>query len=991
METRFLLYSPIIQTISRNRHPVWFLLRKALLLSVSLLATPDILKSDVSVLPDQTDQVIRIFNVRCTKCHGTVDAKANLNLTSLKTLFQGSESGPVIDIDDRAASLLLSRVEKQQMPPEGQPPLSAAERSLIRTWTLNTPFEQHTFRNEDKPISQWEVLPILQLRCTVCHGTRRREGDLDLRTRESMLRGGKTGPAIVPGQPEKSRVLERIHSKEMPPRRQLVNVSIKPPQEEEIAIIREWILQGAPDDAPARDISSHPKSADKPSLWSFQPPSRSPLPNLSSHAVDAFLLEKLKMNNLDFSPRADRATLIRRAYLDLTGLPPSPEEIQSFLDDNHPEAFEKLIDRLLASTQYGERWAGYWLDMAGYADSEGIQESDSIRPAAYRYRDYVIRSLNADKPYDRFLMEQIAGDDLAPYSKDLEISQETYDNLVATGFLRMATDGTYVNITGFVPDRLDVINDSVEIFSSAILGLTLKCARCHDHKFDPLTQRDYYRMTALFKGAFDEHDWLRPVRQKGDPGIQDRYLPHVSTPERTQWEEKTNEINQHIEAINTAIEREQKKRLQQLIQKRLQQLPSSIRDDVARMIRTPKDQRDNVLQYLAVKFESRIRVTLDQLLEEDSTFKSFKESQDKKREAWENKRPAEPLIRALWDRGSPSPTYLLKRGNYLTPGQPVTPGIPAVLANTRHPFQIIKPSAPSTSTGRRMALASWLTRRNHPLTARVVVNRIWKHHFEQGIVSTLDNFGQTGARPTHPELLDWLACELMDNAWSMKHIHRLIMTSFAYQQSSQVDPERSRKDPENKFLSFMPMKRLDAEALRDSLLDIAGLLNRVPFGPPDPVSTRKDGLVSSNPINGQWRRSIYLLHRRTTMPTLLMTFDRPRMSPNCIERTASTVAPQALHLFNNTLVHQWAKGFAKRVLRNASEKTDDRIHYAYLLAAGRAPLAREFDLASQYLEAFQTAWSDSPTSDKDNGSSEMQGWVNLCHALLNSASFLYID
>ena len=189
----------------------------------------------------------------------------------------------------------------------------------------------------------------------------------------------------------------------------------------------------------------------------------------------------------------------------------------------------------------------------------------------------------------------------------------------------------------------------------------------------------------------------------------------------------------------------------------------------------------------------------------------------------------------------------------------------------------------------------------------------------------------------------------------------------------------------------MPMKRLDAEALRDSLLDIAGLLNRVPFGPPDPVSTRKDGLVSSNPINGQWRRSIYLLHRRTTMPTLLMTFDRPRMSPNCIERTASTVAPQALHLFNNTLVHQWAKGFAKRVLRNASEKTDDRIHYAYLLAAGRAPLAREFDLASQYLEAFQTAWSDSPTSDKDNGSSEMQGWVNLCHALLNSASFLYID
>src|SRR5262249_48235246 len=353
------------------------------------------------------------------------------------------------------------------------------------------------------------------------------------------------------------------------------------------------------------------------------------------------------------SVEADRLTLLRRASIDLTGLPPEPSDVLAFQNDRSPDAYERMIDRLLASPRYGERWGRYWLDLAGDADSEGKREQDLPRPHAWRYRDYVIRAFNADKPYDRFLLEQIAGDELADWHNAREITPEIYDNLVATGFLRMAPDATWANITGYVGDRLEVIAAEIDVLGSAVMGLSLKCARCHNHKFDPIPQRDYYRLLAIFKGALDEYDWLKPdVRPGLGPVSQDvaggRLLTQVTTAERKAWESG-------------------------------------------------------------------------------------------------GKKGLEPRIQALWDRGEPSPTYIYLRGDPLTPGRPVGPGVPSALTDGRASFVVMPPWPGAKSTGRRLAFARWLTRPDHPLTARVMVNRLWKLHFGAGLVRTLADFGKTGA------------------------------------------------------------------------------------------------------------------------------------------------------------------------------------------------------------------------------------------------------
>src|SRR5205085_1222204 len=445
--------------------------------------------------------------------------------------------------------------------------------------------------------------------------------------------------------------------------------------------------------------------------------------------------QKLEEKGLTLSPEADRATLLRRAYLDLTGLPPEPAEVREFLADPAPDAYERLVDRLLASPRYGERWGRYWLDLAGYADSEGKREQDLPRPHAWRYRDYVIRACNADRPYDRFLLEQLAGDELADHEKAPEITPEVYDNRVATGFLRMAPDATWANITGFVPDRLEVIADEIEVLGSAVMGLTLKCARCHSHKFDPIPQRDYYRLADVFKGAYDEYDWLKPdVRPGLGPVSQDvlggRHLPHVTTRERRAWQAHNARIQKEI-ALKSG--------------------------------RAGKDS-------------ARIKGLRARLL-------------------------PEPRVQALWDRGQPSPTYVYRRGDPLLPGRLVGPGVPSVLTDGKTPFKVEPPWPGAKKTGRRLAFARWLTRPDHPLTARVIVNRLWKHHFGNGIVRTLGNFGKAGTPPSHPELLDWLAVELMRRGWSLKEMHRLMMISSTYRQSSAVTPAHEKLDPDNVLLS----------------------------------------------------------------------------------------------------------------------------------------------------------------------------------------------
>jgi hypothetical protein len=839
-----------------------------------------------------TSDVLPLFQAKCLRCHSGKTPKAELDLSTFAGVLKGGESGQVVVPGKPQESLLLEKVQTGAMPPGKKNRLSEAEVQTLRRW-----IEGGT-QADTAPVavSQHDVIPILLRRCTACHGLRRQEAGLDLHTRAAMLRGGKSGPAIVPGKPEESLVLKKIRAEEMPPRQRLVEASVKPMEATETELLARWIALGAPEVAIEPDVATttpDPLVTDKDrDFWAFQPPQPVAVPSvkhrgLVRNPIDAFVLQKLEAQGLTLAPEADRATLLRRACLDLTGLPPDPEEVTAFLADRDPDAYEKVIDQLLASPHYGERWGRYWLDLAGYADSEGKREQDLPRPHAWRYRDYVIRSFNADKPYDRFLLEQLAGDELADYEHAPEITPELYDNLVATGFLRMAPDPTWANITGYVPDRLEVMADEIDVLGSAVLGLTMKCARCHSHKFDPIPQRDYYRLVDVFKGALDEYDWLKPEIHPGiGPVSQDvqggRHLSFVTTAERHRWEAQN-----------------------------------------------PKS------------------------------------------------RPREPRIAALWDRGEPSPTYIYRRGDPLSPGRLVGPGVPSVLTDGKTPFVVQSPWPGAKKTGRRLAFARWLTRPEQPLTARVLVNRIWKHHFGTGIVKTLANFGKAGARPSHPELLDWLAREFVRQGWSLKALHRLMMTSAVYRQSSAVTALHEQFDPENALYSRMPLVRLDAEALYDSMLRVAGRLDETPFGPADAVQMRPDGLVAVAGTARGWRRLIYAQQTRKNLVTHLETFDYPSMNPNCIERRDSTVAPQALHLMNNGMVLRLAEQLAARVRREAGDEPAWQIERLYWIALGRPPGDEERQASLEALVRLSTAGRQALTA--------------VCHAVLNSAAFLYVD
>jgi Protein of unknown function (DUF1549)/Protein of unknown function (DUF1553)/Planctomycete cytochrome C len=787
-------------------------------------------------------------------------------------------------------------------------------------------------------VSQHDIIPIMLRRCTVCHGPRNQEAGLDLRSKSSMLKGGKSGPAIVLGKPDESLLIKKMRTGLMPPKERLVEASVKPIEPGEIDVLVKWIAAGAPEVDIKPDVATtepDPLVTDKDrDFWAFKPLSVRRIANPSyklnnldrvRNPIDAFILQKLEKNGLSLAPEAAALTLLRRVYFDLTGLPPTPAEIDHFLRDANAkpgEAYEKLIDKLLASPRYGERWGRYWLDLAGYADSEGKREQDLFRPHAWRYRDYVIRAFNADKRYDRFLLEQIAGDELAEYEKAPEITAEIYDNLVATGFLRMASDPTWANITGYVPDRLEVIADEIDVLGSAVLGLSIKCARCHNHKFDPIPQRDYFRLVDVFKGAYDEYDWLKPEVKPGIGPVSTnifagRHLPFVTSAERKEWE------------------------------------------------------------------------------------------------ANKGKQP-EPRIQALWDRGQPSPTYLYKRGDWQTPGKLIGPGVPSVLTDGKTPFDVKPPWPNAKSTGRRLAFAKWLTQAEHPLTARVLVNRVWKLHFGTGIVSTLGNFGKVGAPPSHPELLDWLAAEFVKKGWSIKKLHKFLMMSSVYRQSSQFrianfglrieKPSTAAlglasgllANPKSEIPNSkweMPLVRLDAEALYDTMLFVAGKLDETPFGPGDSVQRRADGLITPNSSAKGWRRLIYVTQTRKQIPTHLENFDFPQMNPNCLERRDSTVAPQALHLLNNGMVQQLAEHFAQRVKHEVGTEPGKQIERAHLIALSRRPSVEEKKLGIEAIAKLTEKWEQhlAKIGKPDKEAAGLKALTSYCHAILNSAAFMYVD
>lgn len=945
------------------------------------------------------DDIRPLLQAKCTKCHNEKSAKAELNLNTLAGLMKGSENGPVVVAGKAEKSPLYEQVHTGAMPPGKKDKLTEAEVARIRAWIDAGAKPGKADTVAEQPLNQHDVIPIMLRRCTACHGRFLQEAKLDLRTKASMLKGGQSGPAMVLGKPVESALIKRIVAGQMPPPNRLVEACVKPVEPAELDTLTKWIAAGAPEANITPDVattSPDPLVTDKDrDFWSFKPPVVVKPPTvkrevLVRNPIDRFLLAKLEARGMSYSPEADRTTLLRRAHFDLTGLPPTLSEVQAFLADKTADAYEKVIEKLLASPRYGERWGRFWLDAAGYADSEGKREQDLPRPFAWRYRDYIVRSFNADKPYDRFLMEQLAGDELADYTNAKEITPAIYDNLVATAFLKMAPDATWANITGTIPDRIDVIADEIDVLGSAVMGLTLKCARCHTHKFDPIPHRDYYRLAAVFKGALDEYDWLKPdIRPGIGPESLDvqppRLLNHVAAPERNAYLTADGKILDQIEAVTVAMEAKALPLRAKLAEERLVKLPEPLRDDLRLMLKTAPGKRDAVQKYLAERFEKQLRATPAELKQLDPAFKKESEDAEARIRTLQSQRPPEPKIQAVWDRGEPSPTYIYRRGDPNSAGKLVGPGVPSMLTDGKTPFDVPPPWPGAKSTGRRLAFAKWLTKPDHPLTARVAVNRIWKHHFGMGIVSTLGNFGKTGSPPSHPELLDWLAVEFVKSGWSMKAMHRLIMTSAAYRQGSTLAPELAKLDPANKLLSRMPMTRLDAESLYDSLLLVAGKLDETRGGPADSVQVRKDGLVSPS----GFRRMIYVKQTRKQVPTHLEAFDFPQMNPNCIERRDSTVAPQALHLLNNAAVEQLSTDFAKRIRREAGNDPGRQIRTVSLIALGRTATGDEEKAIRAALVQFADEWEKANPGDRD--AAEFKALATYCHAVLNSAAFLFVD
>jgi mono/diheme cytochrome c family protein len=932
-----------------------------------------------------------IFKAHCTRCHGEKSRKGGLDLRNREGVLQGSESGPVIVPGKALESLLFQVVHRGKMPPKNKDQLSKAEVQTIRHWIqAGAPAAGNTGTVPPAvaQVSQHDIIPLMLRHCTACHGGRRKEAGLDLRSRAAMLKGGKSGPALRPGNPDQSLMLKKIKAGAMPPFRQLMSANVTPMTAREQDRLAQWIAQGAPE-APTETSGAGTRpdpvvtDGDR-KFWAFRPPAAVSIPSVR-HAdrirnpVDSFILNKLEAKGLTLAPEADRLTLLRRATIDLTGLLPEPDEIQAFLADRDPNAYERLIDRLLASQRYGERWGRYWLDLAGYADSDG-HFGDTIRPYAYRYRDYVIRSFNADKSYDRFLLEQIARDELAIYEHASVITSQLMDNLVATGFLRLAPDGTNPIELNYVQERLDVITDEMEIFSSAVLGLTFQCARCHDHKYDPIPQRDYYRLLAVFKGAYDEYDWLRPV---------DRVLPHVVPEERLKQQAHNRRLQERIGALRQAPDRQAQSLRQKYQEQRLAKLPEVLRADLRRMLATPPQKRSAVQRYLAEKFEKSLRFDPVELQRLDAGFKKLAEETARKTAALQEQLLPGAGILALWDRGEPSPTYIYRQGDFHKPGRLVEPGVPSVLTDGRKPFVVKPPWRGAKKTGRRLALARWLTRPDHPLTARVMVNRIWKHHFGRGLVATLDNFGHTGARPSHPELLDWLAREFVRRGWSIKAVHRLLMTSQTYRQACVRRPETEKRDPDIRLLARMPLQRMQGEVLYDSLLQVAGRLLATPFGMPDAVQVQPDGLVTPAGTAHGWRRSIYVLQRRKEIPTLLENFDFPQMTPNCIERFPSTVSSQALTLMNDAWIHRLAAAFARRVRKEGGTDPARQIERVYLIALSRPPTSQERAIGLQALARLTEAWRKTGRTGQE--APAQRALSSYCHAIMNFAAFLTID
>jgi mono/diheme cytochrome c family protein len=849
-----------------------------------------------------------------------------------------------------------------------------------------------------------DVRPIFKTHCFQCHGENGvHKAGLDLRLQRLAMKGGKHGAAIVPGKPELSLIVKRLRADEMPPEG-------KPRlSTTEIQIISRWVEQGARvARAEPQVVSDEPVITEEDRrYWAFQPV-RAVQPPAVKHAdrvrtpIDSFVLAKLEEKGFSFSDDADRPALIRRATFDLIGLPPTPEEVNAFVADTSADAYEKVIDRLLASPHYGEHWGRHWLDVAGYADSDGYNETDVERRFAWHYRDYVIRSFNADKPLDQFIVEQLAGDELVkpPYK---ELAPADLDKLIATGFLRMAPDGSAVVSTSTRKAVANqVVADEIKVVATSLLGLTVGCAQCHDHRYDPIPQLDYYRLRAIFEPAFNPLAWRVP---------RERLISLLNDADQA----RSKEIEAKAAQVDVERMKWENEQLAIEFEKQLPHVPEELREPIRAAFNTPPAKRTPA-QVMLLKLHPNVNMVFGNLV---SAYPNIRKEQEKRlAEAAKLRatKPVEEFVEALTEvPGQIPPTHLFNRGDCDQPKQVVSPSDLGVVSSDTVPVPEKDGSLPTS--GRRLAYARWLTSGKHPLVGRVLVNRIWMHHFGKGIVATPGDFGVLGDRPTHPELLDWLATDLASHGWELKRLHKLMMLSTAYRQSSAHDPAKDAVDPDNKLVGRQSLHRLESEEFRDAILYGSGQLNTKMFGPPVPVMADafgqivigKENLSAGRPgpvipMKGEdYRRSVYVQVRRSRPLSVLATFDEPTMEPNCDARKCSTVAPQSLLLMNNEFVIARSEEFAQRVREEAGADPEAQVRRAWELAIGSEPSRADLDVLVQFL-GQQTARfqkrqiaTTQPAGVKSAGVKQMnldpslEALGTLGQALWSSNAFLYVD
>ncbi len=781
------------------------------------------------------------------------------------------------------------------------------------------------------------IRPLLADNCFQCHADKKQRGGLRLDSRAALMAGGDRGAAVVPGKPEESLLLKAVRHEDelkMPPKKKLTK--------EQIADLMRWVRLGAPWPGPAAapppakrafQISERDRGH-----WAFQPVKRPPIPTVKNrpwarNPIDAFILSRLESKGFSPNPAATKRELIRRVYYDLTGLPPTPRAVEQFAADDSPHAYENSIDRLLASPRYGEKWGRHWLDLVRFAETNSY-ERDNPKPNAWRYRDYVIRSFNDDKPYDRFVREQLAGDEMADGGRD---------GIIATGYYRLGIWDD--EPTDREQSRYDGLDDIVATTGQVFLGLTVDCARCHDHKIDPIPQKDYYRLLSFFHNT--NH------YRNGGP-TDERPLVSASESKRA-YEQRRVELRAALDGFESDF-----RKLYEQIHG-----PRAEPPDLARLIRAEGANLLGVERYQRYAEQRRELQTLLRT------------------------KMAGDIALCVTESGPLAPdTFVLLRGNPHVQGEKVDPAFPAILGGVQPVIPTPPPGA--KTTGRRLVLANWIASPANPLAARVMVNRIWQYHFGRGIVRSSSNFGLLGDKPTHPELLDWLTDEFVRRGWSMKALHRLILTSNTYRMSSRSNDRALSLDPANDLFWRFDMRRLTAEEIRDSILAVSGTLNLKMYGPGVYPAIPREVLAGQSmpgkgwgksPFAEQCRRSVYVHVKRSLLTPILESFDAAETDRSTPLRFVTTQPTQALALLNSDFVHEQAALFAGRLRREGGPELDKQVRLALTLATMRPPNDTEVRHGVKLIAGLKV---------KD-GISEEAALTYFCLVVLNLNEFVYLD